>query len=300
MQDRPGDSMSHPGPAYRGSVSPFFLGLGMTCVTFLSHCRQGIGWSENILLVPKVLFLEGRSSLIQTKFQNVLTCAVRGQDSWLSWVSRLKSLEENALLDLGSKSSICKGGLGWQKRKGFPRVAYYPPSSEVSKLSLPWEREECAVGPAPLPQLAWAQLEAEHVEKAWAAREDAVGGMKFAIIRQQGFPQPQWEGTGGISGLETQERREVLLSWGSPHLLIRPCYPSSPNQEMTGKGSTPWAGNQRRTKTPNGEWAVTDCPSSCFPSCSSSRRYTAHLAADFIQVVQSYFNTLKLDLKTCV
>lgn len=76
----------------------------------------------------------------------------------------MKPLEANALLDLGSKLSICEGGL--QKRKGFPRVANDPPSSELSKLSLPWEREECAVGPAPLPQLAWAQLE----ESTWRRR----------------------------------------------------------------------------------------------------------------------------------
>lgn len=71
--------MSRPGPAYRGSVSPLFLGLGVTRVTFLSHCRQGIGWSENMLLVPKVLFLEGRSSRVQTdKVSESVACAVRG------------------------------------------------------------------------------------------------------------------------------------------------------------------------------------------------------------------------------
>lgn len=78
MHDGPGDSMSCPCPANRGSVSPVFLGLGMTCVIFLSHCRQGIGWSENILLVPKMLFLKGRVFTDPDKVSESVTGAVRG------------------------------------------------------------------------------------------------------------------------------------------------------------------------------------------------------------------------------
>lgn len=87
-----------------------------------------------------------------------------------------------------------------------------PPSSDVSKLSLPWEREECAVGPAPLPQLAWAQLEAGHVEKAWAAREDAVGGMNFAIIRRQDFPSPMRGNEWGASQGRRPRKEEKYSS----------------------------------------------------------------------------------------
>lgn len=123
--------------------SLYISGFEGGCVTFSSHCRRWgntrvmcVGWSRNILLVPKLLFHEGPSLLIQR--EESFRIWWEGWATWLPWASRFKAFEANAFFDLGSNLDICKVGL--QLRKVFPRLVNYSFNSTLYrdlKLSLP-------------------------------------------------------------------------------------------------------------------------------------------------------------------
>lgn len=131
------------GPCVLGGVKTFFWSPNY----FFS--RDSLRWSR------------------QKEVSEIVTCACECWGTWLSWASRFKAFEANSLFDLGSKLSICKRGLQ-KKKKGFPRVINYPFNSSPCrglKLSLPLGEGRTSCDLAPLPQLAWAQLKAEHGHK---------------------------------------------------------------------------------------------------------------------------------------